>query len=75
MADIAVYPFQDVLGLGSEGRMNFPGTTDGNWEWRFTWEQVGPHHAQRLYETTALSGRCTAERLDLPAYPSGKVTP
>ena len=75
VADIAVYPFQDVLGLGSEGRMNFPGTTDGNWEWRFTWEQVGPHHAQRLYETTALSGRCTAERLDLPAYPSGKVTP
>ena len=35
-ADIAVIPFQDVIGLGSEGRMNFPGTIEGNWEWRFT---------------------------------------
>jgi len=42
VADIAVIPFQDVLGLGSEGRMNFPGTVDGNWEWRFTWEQLDP---------------------------------
>ncbi|MGD1044569.1 MAG: 4-alpha-glucanotransferase [Bacteroidota bacterium] len=29
-------PFQDVIGLRREGRMNFPGTVNNNWEWRFT---------------------------------------
>jgi 4-alpha-glucanotransferase len=64
-ADIAVIPFQDVIGLGSEGRMNFPGTIEENWEWRFTWEQVGPEPANRLYELTALYGRCNPDRLNL----------
>lgn len=59
-ADIAVIPFQDVIGLGSEGRMNFPGTIEGNWEWRFTWEQVGTQQASRLYELTKLYGRCNS---------------
>jgi 4-alpha-glucanotransferase len=49
-ADIAVFPFQDVLGLGSEGRMNYPGKIKGNWEWRFRWEQVGPGPAEKLAE-------------------------
>ncbi|MDP9378920.1 MAG: 4-alpha-glucanotransferase [Chloroflexota bacterium] len=31
---LAVVPLQDVLALGSEARMNTPGTTEGNWEWR-----------------------------------------
>ncbi len=39
-ANIAVIPMQDVLNLGSEARMNFPGKLGGNWTWRFTWEQV-----------------------------------
>jgi 4-alpha-glucanotransferase len=65
VADIAVIPFQDVLGLGSEGRMNFPGTVDGNWEWRFTWEQLDPWITNRLYELSALYGRTTADRLNL----------
>ncbi len=30
----AIFPIQDVLGLGNEGRMNLPGKTEGNWEWR-----------------------------------------
>jgi len=64
-ADIAVIPFQDVIGLGSEGRMNFPGTIEGNWEWRFTWDQVGPEPANRLYELTALYERCDPDRLNL----------
>ena len=75
VADFAVYPFQDVLGLGTEGRMNFPGKINDNWEWRFTWNQVGPEHAARLYELTALYGRCPADRLQLPHYPEGKVKP
>ena len=34
-ASLAVIPLQDILGLGSEARMNTPGTADGNWRWRF----------------------------------------
>ena len=56
-ADLAIFPFQDILGLGSEGRMNFPGTAMGNWDWRFSWDQVGPEHATRIHELSALFGR------------------
>ena len=38
VADTAVMPFQDILKLGSEARMNIPGTPFGNWEWRFSWD-------------------------------------
>jgi len=31
---------QDILELGSEARMNFPGKLGGNWTWRFDWDQV-----------------------------------
>jgi 4-alpha-glucanotransferase len=75
VADLAVVPFQDVLELGTEHRMNLPGTTDGNWEWRFSWSLVGPQHAERLYEWTALANRCPPDRLTLPAYPRGRVQP
>jgi 4-alpha-glucanotransferase len=65
VAAVAIIPFQDVLGLGSEGRMNFPGTIDGNWEWRFTWDQVDDYPASRLYELTALYDRCKDDKLHL----------
>ncbi len=35
VANIAIVPLQDVLGLGSEARMNLPGTVSGNWKWRY----------------------------------------
>jgi 4-alpha-glucanotransferase len=57
VADTAIHPLQDVLGLGSEARMNFPGQASGWWRWRFTWEQVRPDHAQRLAELTRLFRR------------------
>ena len=65
VADIAIHTLQDVLGLGSEHRMNLPGKSEGYWEWRFSWEQVKPVHAAKLYEVTALHGRCTMDRLKL----------
>ena len=34
VADTAIVPAQDLLGLGSEARMNRPGTIGGNWRWR-----------------------------------------
>jgi 4-alpha-glucanotransferase len=35
VAEIAIVPLQDVLGLGSEARMNLPATMSGNWRWRY----------------------------------------
>ena len=36
VADIAIIPLQDILGLGNEARMNHPGTVGSNWRWRYT---------------------------------------
>ena len=39
-AALAIAPLQDVLNLGKEGRMNIPGTAEGNWRWRLTEEML-----------------------------------
>ncbi len=67
VADIAIYPLQDILGLGTDARMNLPGTIDRNWEWRFAWDQVEDWHALRLREVAALHGRNQITQLPLPA--------
>lgn len=54
---LAVVPMQDVLGLDSAHRMNTPGTTTGNWSWRFRWEQLTAEVVERLRRLTALYGR------------------
>lgn len=56
-ARAAIIPLQDVLGLGTEGRMNLPGTTQGNWEWRFTEEMLTDEIKQRMKQLTIYSGR------------------
>ena len=48
VADTAIVPAQDVLGLGSEARMNRPGTLAGNWRWRLLPGQLTADLAQRL---------------------------
>lgn len=48
VADTAIIPLQDVLGLGSESRMNLPGTSRGNWRWRFEPEALSSNLASRL---------------------------
>ncbi|MGR6036137.1 MAG: 4-alpha-glucanotransferase [Candidatus Nitrosoglobus sp.] len=48
VAEYAVVPMQDILELGSEGRMNLPGTAEGNWRWRFNWPQVELDLAARV---------------------------
>ena len=54
---LAVAPLQDVMGLGTEARMNVPGLADGNWGWRFRPDQF-PHGAlERLAEWTVRYGR------------------
>jgi 4-alpha-glucanotransferase len=39
-AEVAIFPMQDLLGLGPEARMNTPSTVTGNWTWRFDWGEV-----------------------------------
>ncbi len=48
VADTAIHPMQDVLGLDGAHRMNLPGVGQGYWQWRFQWAQVSPQHAQTL---------------------------
>jgi 4-alpha-glucanotransferase len=60
VARIAVVPVQDVLALGSEARMNFPGRPHGNWSWRLRPGQLTPAHAARLRALTELYGRLAA---------------
>ena len=56
-ANLAVLPLQDVLRLGSEHRMNTPGTLTGNWQWRFSWQQVPADASAQLQATMARSNR------------------
>ena len=56
-ASLAMVPAQDVLGLGSDGRMNTPGTEYGNWQWRLRRGQLTPKLAKRLRALAEASGR------------------
>ncbi|MBL8332199.1 MAG: 4-alpha-glucanotransferase [Rubrivivax sp.] len=70
VAHLAVVPLQDVLGLGTEHRMNTPGTLGGsNWTWRFDWSQVGPEPGRVLGLVTAASGRGPFELLGIGKAP------
>jgi 4-alpha-glucanotransferase len=57
VADTAIVPLQDVLGLGSAARMNRPATLGGNWRWRFREEALRPEHGDRLRELVRLYER------------------
>jgi 4-alpha-glucanotransferase len=57
VADTAIIALQDLLGLGADSRMNRPGTTRGNWRWRFGQESLTPELTRRLAEETAFFGR------------------
>jgi len=50
-------PMQDVLGLGSEARMNLPNSTSGNWLWRLKGNELSQELSSRLRELTGLYGR------------------
>lgn len=55
VADTAVFPLQDLLGLGTEARMNTPATESGNWQWRF--DHIDEGVIQRMRSLTIASGR------------------
>jgi 4-alpha-glucanotransferase len=50
VADTAIIPVQDLLGLGSEARMNVPASETGNWQWRMKPDALKPEHDHRLKE-------------------------
>ncbi len=56
-ASLSIIPLQDVLGLGSEARMNTPSLNDGNWRWRFEEHQLNGEYARKLALLSELSDR------------------
>jgi 4-alpha-glucanotransferase len=57
VSDMAVVPMQDLLNIGSEGRMNIPSTLGGNWEWRFFQKDLSDDLANSLKDLTKMYGR------------------
>ena len=56
-AGLAMFPMQDLLELGSDGRMNTPGIEGGNWEWRFQWDEMADDLAARMRVLLGRYGR------------------
>jgi len=54
-----IIPMQDVLGLDSHARMNYPGQSVDSWKWRMMSSQLSTEKAQSLAELTAMYGRCS----------------
>ncbi|MGB8012895.1 MAG: 4-alpha-glucanotransferase [Terriglobales bacterium] len=57
VASLSVVPLQDVLGLGSDARMNVPSRPEGNWRWRFHAELLRPELANKLAALAEVSDR------------------
>ena len=57
VADTAVVPMQDLLGLGTEARMNLPASTQGNWQWRCKEGEITEELGAKLKELTSIYGR------------------
>lgn len=59
-ARLAILPMQDILGLDGTHRMNLPGTSEGNWRWRFSWDQTDPELIDRIRHLARLYGRSSS---------------
>jgi len=64
---IAVAPMQDFLGLGSEARLNRPGTTANNWRWRMQADALQPCLVEKVTEIVRSTSRLPGKRLDSAA--------
>ena len=56
-AELAIIPMQDVMGMDGSQRMNVPGVAEGNWRWRFSWDQLHDEHKERLQRWVTKYGR------------------
>jgi 4-alpha-glucanotransferase len=75
VAEVAIVPVQDVLGLGSEARMNTPGQPSGNWRWRAIAGQFDSDPASRLRRLVALTGRRPGAEPAVPWHERGGTRP
>ncbi len=57
VADICLFPLQDILGVGTEGRMNIPSAATGNWSWRFDQSALTKELAAKLFAITDSADR------------------
>lgn len=62
VSQVAIAPIQDLLGLGSKARMNTPGTSEGNWEWRLSEGADYSKPLKRLASLTELYGRAAPNK-------------
>lgn len=62
IADLCVVPLQDILGLGSEARMNVPSRSNGNWNWRFRHGALTKQLAEKLARVTEVADRDLSNR-------------
>ncbi len=62
VANTAVIPLQDILGLDSSARMNLPGSSTGNWSWRFAGDDLREGHCAKLHAMTQRYGRLKQHR-------------
>lgn len=60
VADTCIIPMPDYLGLGAEGRINTPSTSQGNWSWRMTTDAFTPDLITRIARLTRLMERSVA---------------
>lgn len=62
VANMAIFPIQDYLGLDNSARINVPSTLGTNWKWRLTLGQLQDEHAQLIYNMCKTYGRVTTEK-------------
>ena len=54
---LAIIPMQDLLELGGDDRMNMPGSAEGNWSWRFSWEQLPADLSGKVFRLSSQANR------------------
>lgn len=72
VAELAVVPMQDLLGIGSRARMNTPSTLGGNWQWRMLPGQTTEKLAKKLYRYMEMYGRLEGEEISETPDKTGK---
>jgi len=69
VALLAIFPLQDLLGLGNEARMNMPATSSGNWQWRYSRKDLSTELADDLLKITQVYGRTVKAKSKLKTEP------
>ncbi len=65
VADLCLFPVQDLIGVGSEGRMNVPSAATGNWSWRVEQKQLTREIAEKLRAVSDVADRTLEAELDI----------